>query len=316
MIKKILTLFTVLLFLGACQAPAAGNNEASNKEDLSQGTITVTDVAGEKELPYQPERVVVYDFGMLDTMVALGLSENVIGTATNNAPTYLSDTVAELENVGTLKEPDIEKLITLKPDMIIISARLADFATQLAEIAPVLQVTVDSMNYWESVQGNIETIAKIYGVKAESKLVNLENEIAELNEKTAAFKDQNALLLMLNDGALSAFSTGSRFGQVFDVFGFQPVEAAIETSTHGQSIGYEGVLEINPDILFVIDRSQAIQAEGDNQLQMLDNEFIAKTEAAKNDRIITLSPDLWYLSGGGLESIHLMIEEISEAISE
>lgn len=307
MTKKLLTLLVALLFLGACQAPTS--------ETVAKETVTVTDVIGEQEIPYQPERVVVYDFGMLDTMNALGLSENIIGAATNNVPGYLKDTVSEMENVGTLKEPDIEKLITLAPDLIIISGRLADFSEQLQEIAPVLQLSVDQTDYWGSVQHNIQVIADVYGVDAEPKVTELESEIADLKEKTAAFKEEEALLLLLNDGAISAFSSGSRFGQIFDVFGFTPVNAEIETSTHGQTIGYEGILEINPDILFVIDRSQAIQVDTAENLQLLDNAFITKTNAAQNERIIVLSPDLWYLSGGGLESTHLMIEEINAAFN-
>ena len=307
MTKKLFALLTALLFLGACQAPTS--------ETVAKETVTVTDVIGEQEIPYQPERVVVYDFGMLDTMNALGLSENIIGAATNNVPGYLKDTVSEMENVGTLKEPDMEKLITLAPDLIIISGRLADFSEQLQEIAPVLQLSVDQKDYWYSVQHNIQVIADVFGVDAEPKVTELETEIADLKEKTAAFKEEEALLLLLNDGAISAFSSGSRFGQIFDVFGFTPVNAEIETSTHGQTIGYEGILEINPDILFVIDRSQAIQVDTAENLQLLDNAFITKTNAAQNERIIVLSPDLWYLSGGGLESTHLMIEEINAAFN-
>ena len=307
MTKKLLTLLVALLFLGACQAPTS--------ETAAKETVSVTDVTGEKEIPYQPERVVVYDFGMLDTMNALGLSENIIGAATNNVPGYLKDTVSEMENVGTLKEPDMEKLITLAPDLIIISGRLADFSEQLQEIAPVLQLSVDQTDYWGSVQHNIQVIADVYGVDAEPKMTELESEIADLKEKTTAFKEEEALLLLVNDGAISAFSSGSRFGQIFDVFGFTPVNAEIETSTHGQTIGYEGILEINPDILFVIDRSQAIQVDTAENLQLLDNAFITKTNAAQNERIIVLSPDLWYLSGGGLESTHLMIEEINAAFN-
>ena len=307
MTKKLLTLLVALLFLGACQAPTS--------ETAAKETVSVTDVTGEKEIPYQPERVVVYDFGMLDTMNALGLSENIIGAATNNVPGYLKDTVSEMENVGTLKEPDMEKLITLAPDLIIISGRLADFSEQLQEIAPVLQLSVDQTDYWGSVQHNIQVIADVYGVDAEPKMTELESEIADLKEKTTAFKEEEALLLLVNDGAISAFSSGSRFGQIFDVFGFTPVSAEIETSTHGQTIGYEGILEINPDILFVIDRSQAIQTDVADNLQLLDNAFINKTNAARNERVITLSPDLWYLSGGGLESTHLMVEEINAAFN-
>lgn len=311
MTKKIMQVLAVAFFLGACQAQTG--QEASS-EVAETKTVTVTDAAGEKELPFQPERVVVYDYGMLDTMLELGLDENVVGAPTNNAPGYLADFLGDVENVGTLKEPDVEKLVTLDPDLIIISDRLADFSDQLEQIAPVLQVTIDQADYLKAIKTNVGFVAELYDVDAEAPFAELEAQVRALKEKTVAYKNQEALLLMLNDGAISAFSSGSRFGQLFDVFGFQPVAAEIETSTHGQAIGYEGILEINPDILFVIDRSQAVQADAESQFSLLDNEFIAQTEAAKTDRIITLAPDLWYLSGGGLQSTKLMVEEINAAI--
>lgn len=304
MIKKLLTFLVAVSFLGACQT--------AQSDEAIRETVTVTDMTGEKALPANPERVVVFDYGILDTLLALELETHIVGTVTNNAPAYLADRIAGFENVGTLKEPDIEKLITLQPDLIIISDRLADFTAQLEEIAPVLRVGIDQADYWGSIQANTQTVAKLFGVDAAAPLAALEAELQALKQATAASQEEKAMLLMLNDGAMSAFSTGSRFGYLFDVFGFSPVSEAIETSTHGQTIGYEGVLEINPDILFVIDRSQAVESGGESQMHLLDNDFIQKIEASQNNRIIALSPDLWYLSGGGLESTQLMIEEIAQ----
>jgi len=40
-----------------------------------------------------------------------------------------------------------------------------------------------------------------------------------------------------------------------------------------------------------------------------------KSNAAKNNKIIYLEPGTWYLSGYGLESVPMMIEEIAAAVN-
>lgn len=294
----------VVGFLGACQTvPAETQSE----------TVTVTDAKGQQELPFKPQKVAVFDHGVLDTMKVLGLEQQISGAVTQNPPAYLADFATEFESIGSLKEPDIETLATMAPDLIIISGRLSDFSKQLQEIAPVLELTIDSQNYWDSVQANIQTLGIVFDEteQVDELLADLEEDVQELNKKADAIKDEKAMVLMLNDGAISAFSTGSRFGFIFDTFGFEPVEAAIDSSQHGQNMGYEGILEINPDIIFVVDRSQAIQENAEDQLPLLDNEFVNKTTASQNDHVISLTSDLWYLSGGGLESFGLMIEEMN-----
>jgi len=71
------------------------------------------------------------------------------------------------------------------------------------------------------------------------------------------------------------------------------------------------LLEINPQILFVVDRTAAIGTASEENAALLENDFVYQTDAYKNNKIINLSSDLWYLSGGGIESIHLMVEEVA-----
>jgi iron complex transport system substrate-binding protein len=71
------------------------------------------------------------------------------------------------------------------------------------------------------------------------------------------------------------------------------------------------LLEINPQILFVVDRTAAIGTASDENAALLENDFVYQTDAYKNNKIINLSSDLWYLSGGGVESIQLMVEEVA-----
>lgn len=302
--------------LAACgaQEGAADAADSPTATSLAQSeeTVTIEDARGSIEVPKNPENVAVLDFGHLDTLIALGKQDAVTGTATENMPAYLADKADQFENVGTLKEPNVEALANLAPELIVISNRLEDFAEQLEEIAPVVVLSVDYTDYWGSVQKNITTLGTIFDEEtaAEEAIASLDDEIEAVQATTAGISEK-ALTLLLNDGSMSAFSTGSRFGFIYDILGFTPVDVAIEDSTHGQSLGYEGLLEINPQILFVVDRTAAIGTASEENAALLENDFVYQTDAYKNNKIINLSSDLWYLSGGGIESIHLMVEEVA-----
>lgn len=315
--KKIVLGFLVMASLGLA---ACGNNEAQTSETTASSTVatdtmlTVKDSNGESvEVQQNPEKVVVFDNGSLDTLDALGVGDKVIGAATKNLPAYL-EKYQEVESAGGIKEPDLEKINEMQPDLIIISGRQSDYQEQLSQIAPTLYLAMDAEKPWESMQENVTTLAKIFDkeTEAEEKLTDLTKQIDEVKEKASAL-DQTALVTLVNEGQLSAYGSGSRFGLVHDLFGFKQADDQIEASTHGQSVSYEYVLEKNPGILFVIDRTQAIGGDTSND-NVAANELVAQTDAGKNDQVISLQPDVWYLSGGGLESMNLMIEDVNQAL--
>ena len=69
---------------------------------------------------------------------------------------------------------------------------------------------------------------------------------------------------------------------------------------------------VNPDFIFVVDRTLAIGGDDTQNSDILNNSLLQETNAGKNGHIVTLTSDLWYLSGGGLESTKLMFEEVSK----
>ena len=71
-------------------------------------------------------------------------------------------------------------------------------------------------------------------------------------------KTKTALLVLVNESKISAFGDGSRYGMVYQKFGFKPIDDSIKSSTHGQSVGFEYILGKNPDFLLVVDRTAAI----------------------------------------------------------
>ena len=92
-------------------------------------------------LKQMPEKIVVFDYGFLDTLDALGV-EGVVGVAKDSTlPAHLEEySTDEYTNVGTLKAPLLEDIAELDPDVIFISGRQATFYEELKEIAPVVFV--------------------------------------------------------------------------------------------------------------------------------------------------------------------------------
>lgn len=317
--KYIVGLSMVLLSLGLVGCGSTNNEgsshstgKAATSSTAKEETLEVNDSNGKVTVPKNPKKVVVFDNGSLDTLDALGVGDKVVGAATDNLPAYLDD-YKKVDSAGGIKEPDLEKINQMKPDLIIISGRQSDFLEQLKEIAPTMYLAVDTSDTWNSIKQNVETLGKIFGKEkaAEKQLAALETSIKETKEKAVESKDK-ALTVLVNEGQLSTYGKDSRFGIVYDTFGFAEADDAIKASTHGQSVSYEYVLDKNPDVLFVVDRTKAIGGDDSNN-NVADNELVAQTTAGKDKKVISLQPDVWYLSGGGLESVKMMLEDVSQA---
>lgn len=313
--KKLSVLFVALVMavLAAC-GNTSTNSSASDKEKAAE-PITVKHELGEAKVEPNPKKVVVFDMGILDTLDKLGVE--VAGVPQDSLPDYLSKySDSKYTNVGGLKEPDLEAISELAPDVIFISGRQAAAYEDLSEIAPTVYVAVDTTNYMESFTKNMELVGQIFGKEdaVKEELAKVDETITALNDKAKAVEGKS-LVVLVNDGSVSAYGSGSRFGIIHDVFGLAQADENIESSTHGQSISFEYIAEKNPEYLFVVDRGAVVggksSAEG-----VLDNELVNGTDAAKNGHIIYLNPNYWYLSGGGLISTDEMAKEIDAGISK
>ncbi|ASS73698.1 ABC transporter [Tumebacillus algifaecis] len=317
--KKNFSFLALFLFF-AVFAVACGsdtNNATSGTGKTEQPAavqeLKIKHKLGEATVTKNPKKVVVFDFGALDTLDKLGVE--VAGVAQGSIPPYLNKYKdAKYVNVGSLKEPDFEKISSLNPDLILISGRQQEAYPELQKLAPTVYVGVDNARFMESFKENMNTIGQIFGKEAD-----VQKEIAEIEKKVKVISDKakssgkNALVILANEGAISAYGPGSRFGLVHDVMGITAVEKNLEVSTHGQSITFEFVAEKNPDYLFVVDRGAVAGSDGKSTASALvENDLVKKTKAFKNGKIVYLDPNYWYLSGGGLVSVSEMINQVYE----
>lgn len=319
-------LLSAVMVLSACgtgtktetpnEIPAEPNVETPVETPTESQEMTITHALGEVTLEKNPETVVVFDYGILDIMDNLEIEVSGLPMAT--IPSFLEkyNDEAIYKNVGTLKEPDFEAVFEMEPDVIFISGRTEAAYEELSKIAPTVYLTVDNADYMSSVEANVKLIGELFEKEEEAaeKVSELTAKVNEIEAKVTEL-DENALIILANDGSLSSYGAVSRFGIIHNTLGFKEADENIEASTHGQSVTYEYILEKNPTNLFVIDRAAVLGGEIEASSTM-DNDIIKETEAFNNDKIYYLNPEVWYITSGGITGTGMMLDEVGKAISK
>lgn len=296
----------VFTLIVACFLVISMTTEASFMVEHSLGTVNITET---------PQTIVVFDYGVLDALDVLEVT--IAGLPASNLPAFLSKfNSAEYVNVGTLFEPDFEKIYALKPDLIIISSRQAEQYDELSRIAPTLYMEIDNANWWGSVQSNLRLLGQIFGKEAEVEdvLGRFQQRIDGIRERAEA-SGTKALILMANDGALSVYGAESRFGIIHQDLGFAPADQAIDDATHGQNVSFEYLVRINPEAIFVIDRA-AVAGGSIGAQQVMSNPIVQMTKASQGGKIIYLHPHAWYVVSGGIRSTEIMLDDIDTFFQE
>ncbi|KEI75245.1 ABC transporter [Clostridium botulinum B2 128] len=285
------------------------------KEDVATSVdMKITHKLGEATLKKNPKKVVVFDYGTLDSLDKMGIE--IKGLPKSNIPSYLSKYKDDKYiDVGTLFEPNFEKLNEIKPDVIFISARQSKAYEELNKIAPTIHLNTENGKYMESVRSNLEKLGKVFDKEdfVRDEIKKLDDSVKDINKK-ASEGGKKALVILANDGALSAYGKGSRFGIIHEELGFPLSDEHIDTAVHGQKISFEYVVEKNPDYIFVVDRGAVVQGGHKSVNKILENDLIKTTKAYKNNKIISLNPELWYISSGGIVSTTEMLKEIKDSI--
>lgn len=309
---SLLVMVVLTLCLQSCKEDSSSSSTKTELTD--ENSILVQNKLGEVRIPTSPKRVVVFDLGALDIFDEMGLGDNVVGIPKQAIPAYLNkykDNEA-IENTGSLIEPNFQRVNEANPDLIIIGGRQEKDFEEFSKIAPTLFYELDYEDYIGSISTNLLQIGKIFDLEKEAHAIN-EDMLHTIKEVAAKDTEAKGLFLMHNNGKFSAYGKGSRFGYIHDDFRVQPVSEEIESSSHGQSISSEYIQEMDPDYIFILDRNAAI-GNGTLSKSSVENGLIKETKAYKNNHILYLSPQVWYLAGGGVQSIKMMAEEIGEVL--
>ena len=299
-------LAVILLTSFTCQAAKAADADEY---------VTVKHRLGETKVKKNPEKVVIFDIGTLETYHELGIP---VAGVTNSVPAYLSEYKSDkYAKLGSIKGPDIEALTAFAPDLIIISGRQSNAYDSLAMIAPTIFLGVDTKNYWSSFETNVRHIAEIHGKEAlaEQKLATLRQKRDRVTARTKD-DDHKGFTILHVRGGHTSYGSGSRFGFIHDVLGVRQAVTDLDDATHTGHRFKEGdglVERANPDYLFLIDRDSAVGGDEKPTDELL-SASLKQTPAYKNGKVVTLPGNIWYVSGGGLISVDKKITDVGEQL--
>lgn len=305
-------------------ASAASDASTASSGEEKPETITVKSLNANREevdleVPYDPERIAILDMACLDIIDSLGVGDRVVGSAGTSLD-YLQDYVTDqnIENLGTIKEADMEAVMACEPDVIFIGGRLSSSYDALSEIAPVVYLSTDTeIGVVESVRKNASTIAAMFGL--EDQVDKLMEDFDERIETLAAFAEgKTAIVGMCTSGSFNVLGNDGRCSMIGREIGFENVgvDANADTSTHGNEASFEYVVEKNPDYIFVMDRDAAIGTDGAQLAQdIMENELVQGTDAYKNGQLVYLEhPAVWYTAEGGVQALDLMLQDLETTL--
>ena len=325
--KKILTIMMTLAMV-FCLA-ACGNAETI--ENAKNETITIKAYDANKEItdveiPYDPQRIAILDMPALDIVDALGLGDRVVGSAKVTID-YLTDynpddSNGAIMNLGTVKTADLEKVAACEPDVIFIGGRLASVYADLEMIAPVVYLGVDyEKGIVESTKENAKTIASIFGKEADvdAMFTDFQPRIDALN---SVLNGKNVLLGMYNANALGLMDTASQLNLIANELGANNLGESVgeeEKASHGEEASWETVITLNPEYMFILDRSTATEAADEGVMgvrEVIENDLIKEMNVYKEGKIVYFieHANVWYTATGGVQALDTMLTDLENSI--
>ncbi len=150
--------------------------------------ITVHDAYGAVTFEQVPQRVVVLNWDILEQVLALDIEP----IAAPNLPGYRQWVVnpyapESIEDIGTRAEPNLEKIASLKPDVILAASPQQDLIPLLRQIAPVVYLPNFSQNEAaaQTAIKHFRTLGALFDKQelAEQKLAKLNDSFKQLRDK-------------------------------------------------------------------------------------------------------------------------------------
>ncbi|EPW4490067.1 iron-hydroxamate ABC transporter substrate-binding protein [Vibrio parahaemolyticus] len=276
--------------------------------------ITVHDAYGAVTFEQVPQRVVVLNWDILEQVLALDIEP----IAAPNLPGYRQWVVnpyapESIEDIGTRAEPNLEKIASLKPDVILAASPQQDLIPLLRQIAPVVYLPNFSQNEAaaQTAIKHFRTLGALFDKQelAEQKLAKLNDSFKQLRDKIRQHYSAPLDVLVMR------FSTPNS------------VLLSTENSTTDYVVEQLGLT--NP--IKVSARAWGIKQDRINRLQNLEQSFVLYVQPFPQESKLNSSP-LWQAmpfvkkqrvnsvravwAYGGAMSLQYMAEAITDSLIE
>jgi iron complex transport system substrate-binding protein len=267
--------------------------------DATQYPVTITD-SEENEVTFdsEPMKVVSMAPNITEMMYQLGLESKLVGrTDYCDYP----EEASSIESVGTIKEPDIEKIASLEPDVVVASTHFSEEVNSKLTELGIKVVVLYEENDIEGVYSMINTMGTIFHVNEEAKTAvsTMQSSIAETTTKIEGL-DKPSVYYVVGFGEYGDYTAGG------DTFISQMITMAggnnIAQDVSGWSYTLESLVEADPDIIIISDDMKAEFEASENYKDLT---------AVKNSQVYGIDKDLVERQGyRNAEGLRILAETI------
>ncbi len=313
--KKFVILIVALLLISGCSEVKPSDN--------NQTLVIIEDSMGQRQVKANPKRVAIFSMDILDIIDSVGLEHFEIerlGLAQDSVPEYLSPFKSkDYKNLGTLFEVNYDEMDLFDPQLIIIGGRLLPLVDELKTKYPdadIMDVSLPDYNLRDGLTRNVSNLSAIFSKAADKLDASLDIILNNMDELAKHTQDIKALFLLVNANTLSFYGKEGRFSMIYNEFNFEPADPSSDDGgSHGKSVSFEYVLEVDPPVIFMMDRGASIgdQATLDD---VKHNPLLKQTQAALNQQIYALDPIAWYITTGGFKATMTMIQDMNQVLDQ
>lgn len=270
---------------------------------------TIEHAVGEACVPLQSDRLV--SLSIPTTADALALGVKPVGTERekDHPPPYLGKKLTEIESVGTSEQPSLEKIVTLKPDLIIgLQYSGEPIYSQLSQIAPTALGDWQGYPSWKK---HFNFVAEVLGKTIEAKQVwaNYEKRIQKLKVALDnSYQDIEISYVYFCCNSISIDLKNSFIGTIFDDIGFsRPLAQNRENDWGGSILSEEKIPEIDGDIIFVsVDNRDSDSQE--TLAQLKQKPLWNQLKAVQNGQVYIVDLSTW--RGGNPLAASAVIDDL------
>jgi len=283
-------------------APAPGGAPAAQ----APAERVIKHALGETKVKGNPARVVVLDTGELDIALALGVKPvgAVIAGSESDFPAYLKGKVEGITRVGTIAEPNLETIASLKPDLILTNTlRHEKIYDKLSQIAPT--VVGIRPNFWKD---NLKTYADALGKASEGEklMAGYTSRLGELKQKLgdALGKTRVSIIRSMPDHA-RIYQNDSFSGSVIKDAGFAR-PASQDKAAVFEKVTEERIPDMDGDVIFALYYGKE---KGDSLAKFFTNPLWPQLGAVKANKVYTVDDGHWGL-GLGPMAANLIVDDL------
>ncbi|WP_428771579.1 iron-siderophore ABC transporter substrate-binding protein [Vibrio sp.] len=176
-----------------------------------------------------PNKVVALDWVLAETVLSLGVELQGVADAKGYQQWVVEPALnPEVTDVGSRREPNLELITELRPDVILISQHMAAAYPQLSKIAPVLVFSVysDNKHPLNAAKSITLSLGKLFDQQSLAQQVILQTEqrlVANGDKLRAAGKAEKPLIFarFINDKTLRIHSQGSLAHATIEAMGLR-----------------------------------------------------------------------------------------------